>query len=147
MKIARSLLCLVAFLLPVLAASASEATWLTDYDQALQAAKTENRPVLMDFTGSDWCPVCIQMEKEVLSQPQFQDYAKQKLVMLQVDFPVRKALPQKLQDQNSSLNDRYGVNGMLPTFVLIDPSGKVLQKHLGYLAGGPAAFIAMLEGK
>jgi thioredoxin-related protein len=147
MKIVRSLACVFAFLLPVLAASAADDAWLTDYAQALQTAKAEKRAVFMDFTGSDWCPVCIQMEKEVFSQPQFLDYAKKNLVLLQVDFPLRKPLPQKLQDQNNMLDDRYGVNGMLPTFVLIDPSGKVLAKYLGYIPGGPTAFIAMLEGK
>jgi thioredoxin-related protein len=146
MKIVRPFSCLVAFLLLALTASASDAPWLTDYNQAVQTAKTEKRPVLMDFTGSDWCPYCIQMDKEVLSQPQFLEYASKNLVLLLVDFPQTKQLPQKVQDQNNMLQQRYAVEGM-PTFLLIDPSGKVLQQYIGYLPGGPAAFIAMLHGK
>jgi thioredoxin-related protein len=147
MKIVRPLVCLLVFLLPVLAVSAADDAWLTDYNQALQTAKAQKRDVFMDFTGSDWCPACIQMEKEVFSQPQFAEYAKSNLVLLRVDFPLRKPLPQKQQDQNSMLDDRYGVNGMLPTFLLIDPNGKVLGKYLGYMPGGPSAFIAMLQSK
>jgi len=146
MKIVRSLVCLLALMLPVLAASAADAPWLTDYNLAVQTAKTQKRPVLMDFTGSDWCPYCIQMDKEVLSQPQFLEYASKNLVLLLVDFPQTKQLPQKVQDQNNMLQQRYAVEGM-PTFLLIDPSGKVLQQYIGYLPGGPAAFIAMLHGK
>jgi len=142
----RPFACLFAFLLVGLTASAADVTWLTDYNQALQTAKAQNRNVLMDFTGSDWCPYCIQMEKEVLSQPQFEDYASKNLVLLLVDFPQSKQLPQKVQDQNNMLQQRYGVEGF-PTFLLVDPSGKVLQQYVGYLPGGPAAFIAMLQGK
>ena len=100
----------------------------------------------MDFTGSDWCPYCIQMDKEVLTQPEFLDYASKNLVLLVVDFPQARQLPQKVQDQNNMLQQRYAVEGM-PTFLLIDPSGKVLRQYMGYLPGGPSAFIAMLQGK
>jgi len=146
MKIVRSLVCLLALMLPVLAASAADAPWLTDYNLAVQTAKTQKRPVLMDFTGSDWCPYCIQMDKEVLTQPEFLDYASKNLVLLVVDFPQARQLPQKVQDQNNMLQQRYAVEGM-PTFLLIDPSGKVLRQYMGYLPGGPSAFIAMLQGK
>jgi thioredoxin-related protein len=142
----RSLASLFAFLLLGLSASASEVTWLTDYDQAVSKAKAEKHPILVDFTGSDWCPVCAQMEKDVLSLPQFEAYAKKNLVLLRLDFPVGRPLPQKLQDQNNALQARYGVEGF-PTFLVIDPTGKVLQHYVGYLPGGPAAFIAMVNGQ
>ena len=142
----RSFASLFAFLLLGLSASASEVTWLTDYDQAVSKAKAEKHPILVDFTGSDWCPVCAQMEKDVLSQPQFEDYAKKNLVLLRLDFPVSKPLPQKQQDQNNALQQRYGVEAF-PTFLVIDPSGKVIQAYSGYVPGGPSGFIAMIQGQ
>jgi thioredoxin-related protein len=148
MKIAslRPFACLFALLLCGFSASASDAKWFTDYDKAVETAKAEHRNILMNFTGSDWCPYCIQMDKEVLNTQQFEDYAGKNLVLMTVDFPQTKQLPQKVQDQNNDLQQRYAVEGM-PTFLLIDPTGKVLQQYTGYLPGGPAAFIAMLQGK
>jgi thioredoxin-related protein len=142
----RPFACLLVFLMLGLAARASDAQWLDNYDKAVSMAKEQHHNILMNFTGSDWCPYCIQMDKEVLNQPQFEDYAKKNLVLLTVDFPQSKQLPQKLQDQNNMLQQRYSIEGF-PTFLLIDPSGKVLQQYVGYLPGGPAAFIAMLQGQ
>ena len=118
---------------------------LRDYNQALEQAKAENRNILLDFTGSDWCPVCIQMEKEVFAKPQFNEYAARKLVLLRLDFPVSTKLPQPLQDQNDRLQEKYGVEGMFPTYILTDPKGRVLLRHVGIVEGGPAGFIAMIE--
>jgi len=128
-------------------AAAADTPWLTDYTQALQQAKTENRNVLLNFTGSDWCPVCIQMEKEVFNTPQFKDYAAKNLVLLKLDFPVSKPIPPKLKEQNDHLVDAYGVGDLFPVFILADPSGKVLIRHVGHVDGGPSGFIALLQGK
>ena len=142
-----SLLWVVAALfLGAFQAGAAEAHWLTDYDKAVAQAKATHRPLLMDFTGSDWCPFCIQMEKDVFTKSQFTEYADKNVVLLRLDFPQGHQLPAKLQDQNNTLQEKYGVEGM-PTFILIDESGKVLASHVGYLDGGPAAFIDFLQGK
>ena len=65
---------------------AADLTWLTDLPKAQAEAKTENKLVLIDFTGSDWCPWCIKLDKETLSQPEFADYAAKNLVLVKVDF-------------------------------------------------------------
>jgi protein disulfide-isomerase len=85
------------------------------------------------------------MDKEVLSTPEFAKYAQKNLVLLLVDFPQSKPIPQKVQTQNNALQQQYGIEGF-PTFLVVDPSGKVLQKQVGYLPGGPSAFIAWLQG-
>jgi thioredoxin-related protein len=131
-------------LLGCLGARADETQWLTDYNAALQQAKSAKRNVLLDFTGSDWCEACIKMEKEVLNTPEFKDYASKHLILMQADFPIRKPLPQKLADQNSKLQDEYGVDGM-PAYILVDKNGNVLGRQVGYLEGGPSAFIAKIE--
>jgi thioredoxin-related protein len=130
--------------LGVVRAGAQEAHWLSDYSQAVGQAKAENKNILMDFTGSDWCPWCIRMDKEVLNTSQFKAYADKNLVLLLVDFPQTKQLPQKVQDQNSDLQKKYGADGF-PTFILIDKNGNVLGKQEGYLEGGPSAFIAKVD--
>ena len=122
------------------AAQQSETLWLTNYQQALAQAAKEKKSVLIDFTGSDWCPPCIQMEKEVLSQSEFIAFAKNNLVLLKLDFPRRKKLSPEEKEQNHELGQQFPIEGF-PTYVLVDPTGKELKRQSGYLEGGPKKFI------
>jgi thioredoxin-related protein len=131
-------------LLGVVGAGAQEGQWLSNYNKAIDQAKTTNKKVLLDFTGSDWCPWCIRMDKEVLNTKEFKAYADKNLVLMVVDFPQTKQLPQEVQDQNNNLQKKFDAQGF-PTFVLLDKSGNVLGQQVGYLQGGPSAFIAKLD--
>lgn len=135
---------LAVLLLGVVCSRAQEAHWLSDYNKAVAQAKSGNKYILLDFTGSDWCPWCIRMDKEVLNTKAFEDYADKNLVLMLVDFPQNKQLPQEVQNQNNDLQKKYGADGF-PTFVLVDKDGKVLGQQVGYLEGGPSAFIAKLD--
>jgi thioredoxin-related protein len=127
----------------------AEFEWLTDYKKAQEEAKASNKPILVDFTGSDWCPPCILLQKELFSKPEFKDYASKNLVLLEVDFPDpggsrAKAQPADLQKQNKDLAQQYQVEGF-PTIILLNGDGQKLWQYFGYFADGPAAFIAQLE--
>ncbi len=125
-------------------ASAGEASpWLTNFDTALTQVQAEKKILLLDFTGSDWCPPCIMLQREILSQPAFLDYARQHLVLLEVDFPRMKEQSAEQKAANEKLADRYGIVGF-PTVILLDPNGKPIGE-LGYRRGGPDAFIAAIE--
>ena len=124
------------------AASAAEG-WGSNYAQAAAQAKADNKLLLMDFTGSDWCVWCIKLNKEVFSQPEFKKYAAEHLVLLEVDFPQTKPQPPALAAQNEKLQSKYGIQGF-PTVVVLNPAGKKVGE-LGYQEGGPKAFIAALE--
>jgi protein disulfide-isomerase len=126
-------------------ALAADATWLTDYEKALAQAKAENKAVLLDFTGTDWCGWCIKMVKDTLSQKEFTEYAAKNLVLVEVDFPNKKEQTEELKKQNAELKKKFDAKGF-PTFVLLDKDGKELGRQRGYLEGGPAAFIAKLDG-
>jgi len=117
--------------------------WLTDYKQAQEEAKTSKKLVLMNFTGSDWCGWCIRLDREVFTKPEFQEYAKNKLVLLEVDFPRMKKLSPDEKSQNEQLARKYRVQGF-PTIVVLDGEGRMVGE-LGYTPGGPSAFIAELE--
>jgi protein disulfide-isomerase len=114
--------------------------WQTDYKLALAQAANEKKQVLLDFTGSDWCPYCVKMDKEVLNQPDFKTFAANKLVLVKLDFPRRKRLPPAETEQNQKLQQEYAIEGF-PTYVLLDPSGKEVKRQVGYLEGGPGEFI------
>jgi thioredoxin-related protein len=121
----------------------ANAEWLTDYKRAQQEAKTSNRLLLVDFTGSDWCGWCIKLDREVFSKAEFKDYASKNLVLMEVDFPRAKAQAADLKKQNQELAQQYQIEGF-PTIVVLDGDGKRIGE-LGYMEGGPAAFIAQLE--
>jgi protein disulfide-isomerase len=123
---------------------ADPATWLTDAKKAQEQAKKENKLVLLDFTGSDWCGWCIKLNKEVFSQPEFAQYAKTNLVLVEVDFPRKKRQSPELKKANEALSDKYGIEGY-PTIIVLNGDGKKVG-NLGYIPGGPKAFIAKLEG-
>ena len=121
------------------AAMASEG-WGVDYNVALATAAKENRKVLLDFTGSDWCGWCIKLKKETFDQPQFKEFADKNLILVELDFPQRKSLPAGVKKQNDMLQEKYSVQGF-PTLVLLDPQGKVIRQNSGYIPGGPKGFI------
>ena len=128
---------------PTKNSAAAKAGWLTNFVQAQQEAKSNQKLLLMDFTGSDWCGWCIMLDKEVFSKPEFKEYASKNLVLLELDFPRRKELPAETLAQNERLAVEYRVQGF-PTVVVLDSNGKAVGA-LGYMRGGPQAFIAELE--
>ncbi|HEX9048208.1 MAG TPA: thioredoxin family protein [Verrucomicrobiae bacterium] len=125
-------------------ANAAERTWLTDFSKAQAQAKAENKFVVMDFTGSDWCPGCIMLGKNVFDTPEFQAYAANHLVLVKVDFPHGKSQPAELKQANEALSDRFKVDA-LPTVIVLDKDGKQLGQQEGYRGESPKEFIAELE--
>lgn len=135
---------LLAFIF--VAASARGAEWQTDYEQALAAAKDAGKCVLIDFTGSDWCPPCIEIKKGVFSKAAFLNYAQNNLILVEIDYPRYKTLPENTTNQNERLKHQYGIDRKgYPTVVLLNPDGKILGELLGYGGEGPAEIIAWVE--
>jgi len=124
--------------------AAAEAQWLTSVPEAQALAKKENKLVLMDFTGSDWCSWCKKLDAEVFSKTEFIEYANKNLVLVQVDFPNSKPQSPELKKANQALQAKYKVEGF-PTLVVIKPDGTIVWQQPGYLEGGPPAVIAELD--
>jgi thioredoxin-related protein len=103
--------------------NAAEAGWLTDLPQAEAQAKAENKIVLMDFSGSDWCPECIALKKKVFDTKKFQAYAATNLVLVDVDFPDKTPQSSDLKKANEELKDKYNVEA-LPVLIVLDQNGK-----------------------
>jgi thioredoxin-related protein len=127
-----------------LVASASAKTgWEDDLQKGLAKAKASGKPALVDFTGSDWCIWCKRLDEEIFSKKEFKDYVKDKYELVMVDFPQLKPLPKKQAEANQAAAEKYKVRGY-PTVLVVDGDGKELGR-LGYVEGGPKAFIAQLE--
>lgn len=118
--------------------------WLTDWEAAKAKSKAENKPILINLTGSDWCGWCIKMEKQTFSQKAFKDFAAENLILMEADFPKKKELPAALKKQNAELEKQYLAGGY-PTVFLLDAEGKKLSEDLGTLKGGMDEFIAKLK--
>jgi protein disulfide-isomerase len=122
----------------------AESGWLNDYKKAQQEATANHKFILLDFTGSDWCGWCRKFDREVWSQPQFKDYARENLVLVEVDFPRAKPQSVELRKQNQELARQYEVQGF-PTIVVLNDNGEKIWQYDGYFPGGPDAFIAELQ--
>jgi protein disulfide-isomerase len=116
-----------------------------DLNAALVRAKSENKLVVLDFTGTDWCGPCIQLREEVFAQPEFQSYAGSNLVFLAVDFPAKYRLSNEANATNDFLAAKFRVSGF-PTVIALDGNGKKLWQQDGYDPGdSPGKWIATLD--
>ena len=133
---------LIITILPHQALQAGEG-WGDNFEEAKKESASKGRPILVDFTGSDWCGWCIKLKNEVFSKQAFKDFAAENLVLFVADFPSRKKLSEDVKKQNDALQEKYGIRGY-PTILLLDKDGKELART-GYQSGGPEAYVTHLK--
>ena len=110
------------------------AGWTDNFTAAVGKAKADKKPILALFTGSDWCPPCQQLEKNILLQPAFKDFAKKRLVTLFLDFPREAKIDDGVKKQNDALAKKFSVEAY-PTILILSADGeKELWKEVGYNA-------------
>ena len=137
---------LLLFLTINVFAQEGELNWHTDVNKAIELSIESEKPLFMFFTGSDWCGWCIRLQKEVFFKPDFVKWAKENLILVELDFPRRKKLDESLKQQNDNLRQMFAVRGY-PTGWFVVPEiedNKVNFKRLGsqgYVAGGPTNWI------
>ena len=117
--------------------------WMTDFAAAKIKAAAEQKPLLLDFTGSDWCGWCIKLDKEVFSQKSFKEFAADNLVLVELDFPRGEEQSEDLKAQNKALAEKYGIRGF-PTILVLSPEGELIEKT-GYQRGGAEAYVAHIK--
>ena len=115
---------------------------MTDFEIAQSQAKIGGKPMMLVFSGSDWCIWCVKLEREVLSRPEFAAWADAHAVIYTADFPEHSPQPEELKKQNAELAQQYGVDSF-PTVVLTDAEGREIGRT-GYRPGGAAAYIGHL---
>jgi thiol-disulfide isomerase/thioredoxin len=119
--------------------------WLTNYDDAIAESASLDRIILADFTGSDWCPHCMDLKREVFDSVEFKCWAKRKVILLELDFPMNIPQPPELSEQNNTLKEQYGVDAY-PTVIGLDADGTELGRLVGYTSGtGPIMWISSFE--
>lgn len=126
--------------LAALVAPAFAAEWMSDFDAAKAKAAQENKAILADFTGSDWCGWCIRLRQAVLDTPAFEAYAKDKFVLAEIDIPQAPKLSPEQMEKNRRLCEQYGIQGF-PTVLVLDATGNVM----GGFSGGKTSLQAVQE--
>lgn len=128
----KNALCMIG--LAAMVAPAFAAEWMTDLEAARTKAAAEDKAVLVDFTGSDWCGWCIRLRKDVFDTPAFDAYAKDKFVLVEIDLPRTPGkLSQEQLEKNQQLCEQYRVEGF-PTIIVMNPQGAILG---GFVGGKP----------
>ncbi|HSN47555.1 MAG TPA: thioredoxin family protein [Flavobacterium sp.] len=133
------------------AVQAQELKWETDINKAIKVSNKTKKPMLLFFTGSDWCGWCIRLQKEVLKTPEFAKLAKENVVLVELDYPRRTPQSDAIKAQNAGLQQAFGIQGY-PTIWLATATQKDGKPsftgigNTGYVAGGPSAWLAVANG-
>lgn len=121
----------------------ADTDWLVDYDTAVTESESTGKPILVNFTGSDWCGWCIKLHKEVFKKQEFKTWAAKNVVLLELDFPRRKEQTAEIKAQNKKLKKKYAIRGF-PTVLILDAEGNKMGKT-GYRRGGPDGWVNNAE--
>ena len=121
--------------------------WQTDFSAAQKTATANQKYILLNFSGSDWCVPCIRMKKDVFETNLFQNFANEKLVLVRADFPrlSKNKLSAQQTEHNEALAEKYNPEGKFPFTLLIDANGKVIKAWDGYTNTSPEDFIAQIN--
>ena len=122
----------------------AEPAWQTNLEEAKAQAKKENKALLLDFTGSDWCAACKQLKGAVFEKPEFAKFAEQNLVPVEVDFPNHKKQPSDIKKQNSKLASKFKIEGY-PTIIILNADGKELGRLEGYDGDNAEQYVKRVE--
>ena len=132
--------------------SQEELVWHTDFDKAAKLSRKSKKPILANFTGSDWCGYCKVLTRTVFSTPEFKKWANENVILLELDFPKKKKLDPKLAKQNRALQKAFGVRGY-PTIWLFNAGDKKNPKKnieplgkTGFVRGGFKKWVKTIEG-
>ena len=134
-----------AALMPFIVSGAfcSAAEWIVDFNEAKVIAEKEGKDILAEFTGSDWCPWCIKLKKEVMDQEAFKNEASKQYVLLELDYPQKKPQAENIKKLNKMLAERFALEP-LPTVIMIDSKGRAYARTGQYQPGGIEKWLGIL---
>jgi thioredoxin-related protein len=141
---------LAALLFFTVSAKSQDLKWYTDVKEASEISMKTKKPLMLFFTGSDWCGWCMKLQKEVFQTADFSKWANENVVLVELDFPKRKQLSAELTTQNNDFGQMFAIRGY-PTAWLVTPAKSNDQisferlGSIGYVAGGPSAWIKQVN--
>ncbi|PKP02095.1 MAG: thioredoxin family protein [Bacteroidetes bacterium HGW-Bacteroidetes-6] len=122
------------------------AVWKCNYDQLLAQSKETGKPILMVFSGSDWCKPCIKLREQILVKPEFSEWSTNKVYCLSLDFPAQKknALNDEQRLHNERLAEKFNTSGVFPLLIIVD-SNETILASLGFKDVSVQEYIEDLE--
>jgi len=123
--------------------SSDNLKWEEKIETAIAKAQNENKYILVNFTGSDWCKWCQKLTNEVFAQKEFENFAKENLILVKIDFPKNIEQSPETKLYNNQLAREFGVEGF-PTIFILDKNGN-MKLQTGYLPGGAGNYISHLK--
>lgn len=139
----RKLTYIVVFLVSV---TGHAQNWQRSYTDAVTLAQNEDKPIILIFSGSDWCAPCIKLDRTIWQSQDFKVHARDNYILYKADFPRKKAnqLPEKIKIENQGLADTFNPEGHFPLVLVLNKNQKVLGKT-GYRKISPGAYISLLN--
>ncbi len=119
----------------------NEPQWLESHEEAVKLSKQTGRPILANFTGSNWCSYCIKLKNEVFDTPSFKNWAAENVILLELDFPRPNLQANWIKQQNNQLRSRYQIESYPKVLILNSEGGKLGSQ--GYMPGGPKRWISV----
>ncbi len=120
------------------------ARWHTSWESAAAESNSSGKPVMLFFTGSDWCGWCIRLKREVFDTSEFQSWAATQVVLLELDFPRNKPQSSQVKAANQQLAKKFGVKGY-PSIFFANAKGTQIGSRFGYAEGGPSVWTKQAE--
>lgn len=147
----KKIIVFLLFTFCVIEGQSQELKWFTNVKEAVAIGNKEKKPLMLFFTGSDWCGWCIRLQKEVLKTPEFAKWAKENVILVELDYPRKQYQSEEIRRQNAELQQAFGVQGYPTVFFAkgVTKNGKTNFEGLGstgYVAGGPSAWLAVANG-
>lgn len=120
--------------------------WQTDFETAKKEATTEDKNIIIVFSGSDWCAPCIKLDKNIWKSEAFKTEATKEWILVKADFPRKKAneLSKEQTEHNRKLAEKYNAEGSFPLVIVVDKNGRVLGK-MGFKNVSPDEYIKMIH--
>lgn len=118
--------------------------WHHKFEDAKAASAESGKPILANFTGSDWCGWCVKLKKDVFRTDEFEQWARDNVILLELDYPKNASQTAEIRQQNMELKARYRINGY-PTVLLLASNGDPIGR-LGYM-DNPDSWIASAQSK
>ncbi|MGO4821753.1 MULTISPECIES: thioredoxin family protein [unclassified Flavobacterium] len=136
----------IALLLLLVASIGYSQNWQTDFNQATTEANAQNKPIVLVFSGSDWCAPCIKLDTNIWQSETFKEYAAKNYILERADFPKKKQneLTAELKKHNQELAEKYNQEGIFPLVVVLDSKGTILGKTT-YKNVSPNEYIEILN--
>ena len=113
--------------------------WYTDINEAQKQSQATHKPIFALFTGSDWCIWCHRLQNDVFDKPEFVQWAKKNVILLELDFPRTKQLAPELAKQNNELQNVFKVQGF-PTVWIFTLNQDSATKKMNIAALGSTGY-------